>query len=358
MKRKKCLGTFFNALLYNEMGETMIAKELISWYRENKRELPFRLNKDPYSVWVSEIMAQQTRIETMLPYYERWMKQFPDIQTCAEADENDILKAWEGLGYYRRAKMLWAGTKMIIQDFDGVFPKNYHDIIAIPGIGDYTAAAISSIAFDQPVAAVDGNVLRVMSRVLMMDRNIAKEATKKYVSQVLDNWMVGHEPSDFTQGLMELGALVCKVSSPECEKCPIKTHCLAYRHSAQSNFPVKTPSKKQTIESFVVHIIVDEERLLVSSDWSDGLMEGYLRLPQVSHDSTFFDIVESLFTFKHVFSHKIWNLTVAKSKVRQDVALLPYWKWLHFSELDAQPWISAHRKILSDVLKKSDSLSL
>ena len=336
----------------------MIAKELVIWYRQNKRELPFRLTKDPYSVWVSEIMAQQTRIDTMLPYYERWMKQFPDIRTCAESDENAILKAWEGLGYYRRVKMLWSGAKMIMSDFDGVFPSEYIDIKKIPGIGDYTAAAISSIAFDQPVAAVDGNVLRVISRVLMMDRDIAKDTTKKYVAELLNEWMVGSDPSDFTQGLMELGALICKVSTPDCTQCPIKQHCLSYNLGTQSEYPLKSTTKKPVLESYIVHIIIDEDRLLISSDWSDGLMEGYIRLPQVCSDSLFFDIEESLFSHKHVFSHKIWNLSVVKSRVHKNAKLPNYWRWISLTEVDSQPWISAHRKILVKFLKKSDLSSL
>ncbi|MBV1709321.1 MAG: A/G-specific adenine glycosylase [Erysipelothrix sp.] len=336
----------------------MIAKELVSWYRSNKRELPFRLSKDPYSVWVSEIMAQQTRIDTMLPYYDRWMKQFPDILSCAEADENDILKAWEGLGYYRRAKMLWAGAKLIVNEFDGSFPSDYDSIKRIPGIGDYTAAAISSIAFDQPVAAVDGNVLRVVSRLLMLDRDIAKDSTKKYVAQILKEWMEGTDPSDFTQGLMELGALVCKASIPDCDNCPIKEVCLANKNNCQSNYPFKSASKKPAIESYVVHIVINNDCLLVSKDWSDGLMEGYLRLPQVNSSSLHFNVSESLFSYKHVFSHKIWNLDVVKSSLVDKADLSPYWEWIPLAEIDLQPWISAHRKILLKVLKKSDLSSL
>jgi A/G-specific adenine glycosylase len=336
----------------------MIAKELVHWYRENKRDLPFRLSKDPYSVWVSEIMAQQTRIDTMLPFYDRWMKQFPDIRSCAEAEESQILKAWEGLGYYRRAKMLWAGAKLIVGEFDGKFPSDYASIKKIPGIGDYTAAAISSIAFDQPVAAVDGNVLRVISRVLMSERDVAKEATKKHIALILDDWMKGSDPSDFTQGLMELGALICKVSNPECLKCPIKEHCLSYKFNTQSDYPMKSASKKPVAESYVVHIIIDNDHLLVSSDWSDGLMEGYLRLPQVCADSLYFDVEKPLFTLKHVFSHKIWNLSVVKSSVHDKTNLLAYWKWIPLSKIDSQAWISAHRKILLKYLKKSDLSSL
>ena len=336
----------------------MIAKELISWYRENKRDLPFRLSKDPYSVWVSEIMAQQTRIDTMLPYYDRWMKQFPDIQACAEASETQILKAWEGLGYYRRAKMLWAGAKLIVNEFDGRFPCDYDNIKRIPGIGDYTAAAISSIAFDQPVAAVDGNVLRVVSRILLSERDIAKEATKKYTARIIDEWMFGFDPSDFTQGLMELGALVCKVSKPDCLLCPIKDQCLAYKSGTQDDFPVKSVSKKPVTESYIVHIIIENNQLLVSSDWSDGLMEGYLRLPQVDPDSLHFNIEKTLFTTKHIFSHKIWNLTVVESSIRVDKDLMDHWKWIPLSTVDSQPWISAHRKILAKHLEKSDLSSL
>lgn len=352
------LGTFFIGLLYNEEGEIMIAKELVDWYRKNKRELPFRLTKDPYSVWVSEIMAQQTRIDTMLPYYDRWMKQFPDIQACAEADENAVLKAWEGLGYYRRVKMLWSGSKMIMSDFDGVFPQDYHDIRKIPGIGEYTAAAISAIAFDQPIAAVDGNVLRVIGRVLMIDRDIAKDTTKKYVAELLNQWMIGSDPSDFTQGLMELGALICKVPMPECQRCPIKEHCLAYKSGTQSEYPVKSSSKKPGVESYFVHIVLDVDQLLVSNDWSDGLMEGYTRLPQTDRDSSCFDVEESLFSTKHVFSHKIWNLSVVKSKLKKGMDLPDHWKWIPLTEADAQPWISAHRKILFKYLKKSDFSTL
>ncbi len=336
----------------------MIANELTRWYKLNKRELPFRMNKDPYSVWVSEIMAQQTRIETMVPYYLRWMAKFPDIQTCANADETEILKAWEGLGYYRRARMLWNGAKMIVNEYHGIFPSDYATIREIPGIGDYTAAAILSIAFNQPVPAVDGNVLRVVSRVLMSSSDIAKDSTKKHITNVLNEWMVGAEPSDFTQGLMELGALVCKVSAPDCQQCPIRHHCLSFQHGVQKDFPVKSLHKKPKSESYVVHLVVDNDFLLISKDWSDGLMEGYLRLPQVRENDDRFVISESLFSFKHVFSHKIWLLSVVKSRFTDGVELSDDYSWLPISEIDSVAWISAHRKILLKTLKKSDFSSL
>lgn len=345
---------FFQCFVIMDEVITMIATELVRWYSENKRELPFRGSKDPYSVWVSEIMAQQTRIDTMLPYYLRWMEKFPDVHACASASEAEILKAWEGLGYYRRARMLWKGSKMIVDEFDGIFPSDYANVIKIPGIGEYTAAAILSIAFDQPIAAVDGNVLRVVSRVLMSPHDIVKDSTKKYVAGVLDEWMVGSEPSDFTQGLMELGALICKPASPECTKCPLKDKCLAYRHGAVNQYPVKSSAKKPANEFYNVHFIMNHDRLLVSTDWSDGLMEGYLRLPQVRDEDERFVTEEILFNLKHIYSHKIWEMTVLRSALAEGVDLPDYYRWISLSEIDSQAWISAHRKILTKILKKSD----
>lgn len=191
-----------------------------------------------------------------------------------------------------------------------------------------------------------------------MDRDIAKDTTKKYVAELVSEWMVGSDPSDFTQGLMELGALICKVSTPECAQCPINQHCLAYHSGKQNEYPVKSSSKKPVLESYIVHIVLDNDQLLVSSDWSDGLMEGYMRLPQVESNSQYFDVDESLFSHKHVFSHKIWELSVVKSRIDPGAKLPSYWKWIPLAEVDSQPWISAHRKILVKYLKKSDLASL
>ena len=258
-----------------------IQEELTSWFRKNHRDLPFRKNKDPYSIWVSEIMAQQTRIETMIPYYERWMKDYPTILDLANAPIEKVLKSWEGLGYYNRARKLYEGAIQVIDEYNGVLPSNLDELLKIKGIGPYTAGAIASIAFNQKTPAVDGNVLRVITRLLEIEDDISKPTTVKKVYEIVYDFMDDHY-SEFTEGLMELGALICTPLNPKCNECPLNHKCMSYQKNTQLNYPIKTKAKKNPILSFKTLMIIKDSKILLSKDDRDGLMKDFYRLPKLN----------------------------------------------------------------------------
>ncbi|MHC1736331.1 MAG: A/G-specific adenine glycosylase [Erysipelotrichaceae bacterium] len=319
--------------------------QLQCWYLENSRDLPFRKTREGYSVWVSEIMAQQTRIETMLPYYERWMNRWPTIQSLADAQEGDVLKMWEGLGYYNRARNLHNGAKMLVQEENGEFPTSYAKILKIPGIGPYTAAAIASIVYDEKVAAIDGNVSRVVSRLMKIETEISGVSAQKIVNDKMKDWIDVSIPHVFTQAMMELGALVCTPKSPDCDHCPVSEHCLADRDQTAGRYPIKKAKAKVPTEKYDCFIIQDDVgriAIVVGSD--DGLMAGYYRFPVASQiDCASLKDIERIESQKHVFSHKIWETTYYRAKT--EISLEPL-LWVSEEELEALPLITAHRKFL------------
>ena len=327
-------------------------QEIVQWYQHNKRDLVFRNYSDPYAIWVSEIMAQQTKIETMIPYFRQWMKQFPSIESCASAAEIDVLKAWEGLGYYRRAKLLHKGCIFVMENYSGTFPNGYNDILKIPGIGEYTAAAIYSIVFNGKKAAIDGNVIRIVSRINEIESDSTNIATKRTITNIVELWMNECEKcdfSDFTQGLMEIGALICTPKKPKCFECPLQEYCSALYNETQLEYPVKPQKKISPIIEYDVLIIEKNNLLLVSEDWSDGLMSGLTRLPQINRSSlNEFDVKEEIGKLTHVFSHKKWRLTIFVASIKANYILPVTWHWMDSSEIKSSPFVTAHKKILEN----------
>ncbi len=322
-----------------------IKDELTEWFAKNHRELPFRKNKDPYSIWVSEIMAQQTRIETMIPYYERWMENYPSIEALANASIESVLKSWEGLGYYTRARKLHEGAKQVMNEYGGVLPSDASALEKIAGIGPYTAGAIASIAYGQEAPAVDGNVLRVVSRLLMMEEDIMKQATHKKVKAIVREWMKGSRTSDFTEGLMELGALICTPTVILCDQCPLQKKCLAYQHQRQKDFPIKTKAKKPIEIQYQTLLIRKDNQIVISSDDSDGLMKGLWRLPQKKEFDT--QNYTYLGKSKHVFSHRVWLMDIYEGT---EYVLQEHEKWIAVDQLNDISLVGAHRKILEKYL--------
>lgn len=263
-----------------------IQKELCEWFIENHRKLPFRESKKPYSIWVSEIMAQQTRIDTMIPYYERWMQDYPTIEELSKAPIEKVLKSWEGLGYYNRARKLHEGANQVMKNYGGELPCDVQELEKIAGIGPYTAGAIASIAFNLKAPAVDGNVLRVASRLYELEDDISKPKTVKKVREIVAKWMENSNPSDFTQGLMELGALICTPTIIKCNECPLNHKCMSYAHHTQMLYPIKTKAKKSPEFSYKTLLVVNNHQILMSKDDSDGLMKDFYRLPQYENFDT------------------------------------------------------------------------
>ena len=319
-------------------------KRLIDWYHENKRDLPFRKQKDPYKIWVSEIMAQQTQINTMIPYYENWIQKYPNIKALSEADIEDVLKQWEGLGYYRRARNLHKGALYVMENFDGDLPKSKKQLMEIPGIGEYTSSAIASIAFGLPEIAIDGNVKRVMARTLNYTENVNTRAAHVYFETYLKHELtLNHaDPSEFTQALMELGALVCTPSNTECIGCPLKELCAAYRGETIGQVPFIPKAKPVPKYKKSVLIKKTDTTILLSTDSSDGLMEGLYRLPQID------DYLElnELASLSHKFSHLQWDIKAYEVDTIDDekhvIEVL-------ISDLETLPIITAHKKILKQL---------
>ena len=255
--------------------------ELLPWYRENRRELPWRADREPYHVWLSEIMLQQTRVEAVKGYYARFLSTLPTVEALARCDDGALHKLWEGLGYYSRVRNLKKAAQMIVDEYGGAFPGEYASVRALPGIGDYTAGAICSICFDQPTPAVDGNVLRVISRILDDSTPIDLPATKKQVAAQLAE-VYPKDAGDFTQALMELGATVCGPNKrPDCEKCPCNTFCRGFRNGTAERLPVKSPKKTRREVDLTVFILSCEGKVLLRQRPKKGLLAGLWEFPNV-----------------------------------------------------------------------------
>lgn len=300
-----------------------IGRPLLAWYDAGRRILPWREEPTPYHVWVSEIMLQQTRVEAVKPYYDRFMKQLPDIKALADAQEETLLKLWEGLGYYNRVRNLNKAARMIMEDYQGKMPDDYEELLKLPGIGGYTAGAIASIAYGRPVPAVDGNVLRVMSRLRCDDRDIMQQSVKKQVGEDLYGCIPYDRPGDFNQALMELGAMVCLPNGvPKCGECPWEEICMAHKSGTEMQFPVKSGKKERVIEEKTVIIIRDENKAALRKRPSKGLLAGMYEFPGVEGHLTAEEVLDylkkqgfsvlqirPLSESKHVFTHKEWHMT-------------------------------------------------
>lgn len=252
---------------------------LLSWYREHRRQLPWRQSREPYRIWLSEIMLQQTRVEAVKGYYQRFLEALPSVAALADADDELLHKLWEGLGYYSRVRNLKKAAGVIMEQYQGQFPTEYAQVLALPGIGEYTAGAICSIAFDQPRAAVDGNVLRVMTRLTEDATPIDNPVLKRSVRQALEA-VYPEQAGEFTQALMELGATLCGPNrKPQCSECPCRGFCGGYRNGTAEQFPVKKPKAKRREEQYTVFIVSCEGKFALEKRPPEGLLAGLYQFP-------------------------------------------------------------------------------
>lgn len=296
---------------------------LLEWYQTNKRILPWRENKDPYRIWVSEIMLQQTRVEAVIPYYERFLKELPTLSDLANAPEEQLLKLWEGLGYYNRVRNLKKGACMVMEEYNGKIPSDYQALMKLPGIGEYVAGAISSIAFEQPNPAVDGNVLRIIARITGSKDDVTKNAVRKSVWNELKELYPADKRGDFTQSLMELGATVCIPNGePLCESCPVKMLCRAYKEGSYMLLPVKPPKKERKKENRTVFLLRCGNQIaikkrpktgLLASMWEFPSADGHLSREEceawLRNEKLLSVKVQSAGKAKHIFSHVEWHMT-------------------------------------------------
>lgn len=299
-----------------------IPKPLLTWYDNNRRILPWREEATPYRVWVSEIMLQQTRVEAVKPYFQRFMTALPDIAALAEAPEDELLKLWEGLGYYNRVRNLQKAAIQIMEDYDGIMPDSYEELLKLKGIGSYTAGAVSSIAYGKPNPAVDGNVLRVIARIRKDDRCISEDKVKKAVENDLREVMPVDRPGDFNQAMMEIGACVCIPNgAPHCEECPLRHICMAYADRTQLQYPNKAKAKQRTIEEKTILIIRDAEFAVLHKRPNKGLLAGMYEFPSMKGFHTAEEVQEYLAQnglqvlrirpledARHIFTHKEWHM--------------------------------------------------
>lgn len=322
--------------------------KLLDWYHINHRKLPWRDQFYPYKIWLSEIMLQQTQVTTVIDYFNRFVKRYKTVQDLALADEDSVLKLWEGLGYYSRARRLIPCAKMVVELFDGEFPKDYAELIKLPGIGSYTAGAILSIAYNIKLPAVDGNVMRVYSRLFNMDDDISDAKSKKiFEKKVYDT--LPEDRRHYNQALMELGATICTPKSPKCMACPIQSHCQAFKLDLQSERPIKTKKIKKKHVNVAVCYIKHHDKVLLMKRPGEGLLAGMWAFPVVEYEEKVFEtiqaflkedflleidhVIEQSFT-KHVYTHLVWHMTLFEMTSDMKVTVdYPQIKWLDYDEL-------------------------
>lgn len=300
----------------------LLVEPLLDWFSTHARVLPWREEPSPYRVWVSEIMLQQTRVEAVKPYFERFITALPNVRALAECEEEVLLKLWEGLGYYNRVRNMQIAAKQVMMEYGGKIPSDYEELLKLKGIGHYTAGAVASIAYGQPVPAVDGNVLRVISRVAADGRDIMKQSVRSNMKQQLLQIIPVDRAGAFNQALMELGATVCLPNGePKCDECPWQKLCLAKRDKKIADFPVKSKAAKRRIEERTVLIIRDGEKILLRKRPTKGLLAGMYEFPNevgymkerealsyVKEMNLTPLRVEKLADAKHIFSHVEWHM--------------------------------------------------
>ena len=325
---------------------TILPEVLLPWYRGGHRALPWRETKEPYRIWLSEIMLQQTRVEAVKGYYARFLEVLPTVEALAACEDDVLHKLWEGLGYYSRVRNLKKAAQVIVQQYGGEFPREYEQVLALPGIGEYTAGAICSIAFDQPTPAVDGNVLRLISRLTDDPSPIDQPVVKTRVRQTLAG-VYPKEAGEFTQALMELGATLCGPNrKPECDSCPCREFCLGCRHGTAEALPVKSPKKQRKQEDRTVFILSCDGRYALEKRPEGGLLAGLWQFPNVmGHLDTQRaleqvegwglapkDIYKEVYK-THIFTHIQWNMKGIYLEVSETGG---GFSWLTADQIDAQ----------------------
>ncbi len=353
-------------------NKALFQKNLLAWYRRSHRPLPWRRTRDPYAIWISEILLQQTRVNAAIGYYERFMQRFPSLKNLADAPIEAVLQVWEGLGYYGRARNLHRAARILSEEYGERIPCEPEELERLPGIGPYTAAAIASIAFDRNVAVLDGNVTRVLCRAFGIREPPKKPSTQRQLMKIADTLLPNGHAADFNQAMMELGAMVCKPTGPDCSKCPIEELCVAHRKGIVDQLPLRSAKPKIPVRIRVITAIEHRGRLLLRKRPLEGFLGGLWEFPGVylkgdeKEEQGLLRIQERVgprldvqripmgkdFSVKHVYSHFEERNRVyvcegegGANKGRGDGAEQTY-RWIHPTRLDAYPITGATRKIL------------
>jgi len=313
---------------------------LLEWFRDNARDLPWRRDPTPYHVWLSEIMLQQTRVAAVLDYYHRFLEAAPTVDALASLPEDRLLKLWQGLGYYNRARNLQKTAQILVEQYGGSFPNDYASVRSLPGIGDYTAGAICSIAFSLPVPAVDGNVLRVVARISGDSGDITSPAMKRKVADALSQIIPLHAPGIFNQALMELGATVCLPNgAPHCDRCPARSFCTALAEDKIDVLPIKAPKKLRRTEALTIWLLFHGDKVALRRRPQKGLLANLWEFPNTMESATLppeWELspltTDFLGTAKHIFTHIEWLMSIRTAQV-SDSVLPPGWVWSSAEEL-------------------------
>lgn len=380
----------YGVTMWEEDKILSFRQKLLDWYDENKRDLPWRRSKNPYHIWVSEIMLQQTRVDTVIPYYERFLDWFPTVESLANASEERLLKAWEGLGYYSRVRNMQTAAQQIMSEFEGKFPSTYEGISSLKGIGPYTAGAISSIAFNLPQPAVDGNVMRVLARLFEVNHDIGNPSNRKIFQAMMEVLIDPDRPGDFNQALMDLGSDIEAPVNPRPEESPVKEFSAAYQHGTMDRYPIKAP-KKKPIPIYLKALVVQNSQgqFLLEKNESENLLAGFWHFPLIEVDEfsdqnqdldLFSQVAEPILQLgpspqesfeqdydlevdwqdlrfeevKHIFSHRKWHIQIIAGRVAEtqeyaDREVL----WLSPEEFSNYPLAKPQQKIWQAYLKRS-----
>ena len=380
----------YGVTMWEEEKILSFRQKLLTWYDANKRDLPWRRSKNPYHIWVSEIMLQQTRVDTVIPYYERFLDWFPTVESLANAPEERLLKVWEGLGYYSRVRNMQTAAQQIMSEFEGKFPSTYEGISSLKGIGPYTAGAISSIAFNIPQPAVDGNVMRVLARLFEVNHDIGNPSNRKIFQAMMEILIDPDRPGDFNQALMDLGSDIEAPVNPRPEESPVKEFSAAYQHGTMDRYPIKAP-KKKPIPIYLKALVVqnNQGQFLLEKNESEKLLAGFWHFPLIEVDEfsdqsqdldLFSQVAEPILQFgpspqesfeqdydlevdwqdlrfeevKHIFSHRKWHIQIIAGRVTEtqeyaDREVL----WLSPEEFSNYPLAKPQQKIWQAYLKRS-----
>jgi A/G-specific adenine glycosylase len=365
---------FFKQGVNNTMVIENLTVLLLRWYDCAARDLPWRQEKDPYRIWVSEVMLQQTRVEAVKPYYERWVGRYPTAASLAESSEDEVLQYWQGLGYYSRARNLLRGVQEVCSRYGGKIPDNKPEIESLSGIGDYTAGAILSIAYGKREPAIDGNVLRVFSRLFCIYDEISQTAVKNRIRELVQQFLPSDRPGDFNQALMDLGAMLCIPGQPRCSACPLSTHCLAFQQQAQGEVPVKKRKTKPKLVTLAAAIVQRGDAFLLCRRPGRGILAGMWEFPTVElpDNGVVTDLLpgylrtvsgistvvkEKLLALNHVFSHRQWDISFYRcglfANPEQVVEDCDNCRWLNVSEWEGICFAGPHRQMAKYLMEQA-----
>jgi len=344
---------------------------LLDWYDESKRDLPWRKTSDPYSIWISEVMLQQTQVQKVLRYYTKFLAALPTLESLAEAELDTVLKLWEGLGYYARARNLHKAARHIVESYDGKIPQSCDELVQIRGIGPYTAAAVASIAFSEARAVVDGNVVRVLSRLYHIDSDVGTQKVKQQLAEIAQNLIDHEKPGDFNQAIMELGATLCTPKTPKCLFCPVSDFCKAFHElDTPARLPVKRPGKKVPHYNIASALIWDENYLFIDRRKESGMLGGLWEFPGqkipedgsahetiTKHVREEFELEVEVGDFctevKHAYTH--FKITIHAyhclyKSGEPKLTAATDWKWVKPDELHFYAFSTAHKKIIQKLI--------